>query len=90
RLYSEDDYLTRDEFTLPEIQRSNLAEVILQMLSLRLPEPRKFPFIDPPAPRAVNDGFRILRELGAIDSEHRLTQRGRIMLVCPLTRVSPE
>ncbi|CAK8718673.1 ATP-dependent RNA helicase HrpA [Candidatus Electrothrix aarhusensis] len=84
RLYSEDDYLSRDEFTLPEIQRSNLAEVILQMLSLRLPEPRKFPFIDPPAPRAVNDGFRILRELGAIDSEHRLTQRGRIMARLPL------
>ncbi|MGB5684525.1 MAG: DUF3418 domain-containing protein, partial [Candidatus Electrothrix sp.] len=84
RLYSEDDYLSRDEFTLPEIQRSNLAEVILQMLSLRLPEPRKFPFIDPPAPRAVNDGFRILRELGAIDSEHRLTQRGQIMARLPL------
>ena len=84
RLYSEEDYLSRDEFTLPEIQRSNLAEVILQMLSLRLPEPRKFPFIDPPAPRAVNDGFRILRELGAIDSEHRLTQRGRIMARLPL------
>ncbi len=84
RLYSEDDYLTRDEFTLPEIQRSNLAEVILQMLSLRLPEPRKFPFIDPPAPRAVNDGFRILRELGAVDSEHQLTERGRIMARLPL------
>ncbi|WPD22191.1 MAG: DUF3418 domain-containing protein [Candidatus Electrothrix scaldis] len=84
RLYSEEDYLARDEFTLPEIQRSNLAEVILQMLSLRLPEPRSFPFIDPPAPRAVNDGFRILRELGAIDSEHRLTKRGQIMARLPL------
>ena len=84
RLYSEEDYLSRDEFTLPEIQRSNLAEVILQMLSLRLPEPRNFPFIDPPAPRAVNDGFRILRELGAIDSEHQLTERGRIMARLPL------
>ncbi|WP_446007834.1 DUF3418 domain-containing protein [Candidatus Electrothrix sp.] len=84
RLYSEEDYLARDEFTLPEIQRSNLAEVILQMLSLRLPEPRNFPFIDPPAPRAVNDGFRILRELGALDSEQRLTRQGRIMARLPL------
>ncbi|XOF34166.1 MAG: DUF3418 domain-containing protein [Candidatus Electrothrix sp. YB6] len=84
RLYSEEDYLARDEFTLPDIQRSNLAEVILQMLSLRLPEPRNFPFIDPPAPRAVNDGFRILRELGALDGEHRLTRQGRIMARLPL------
>ncbi len=84
RLYSEEDYLGRDEFTLPEIQRSNLAEVILQMLSLRLPEPRKFPFIDPPAPRAVNDGFRILRELGALDGKNQLTRRGRIMARLPL------
>jgi ATP-dependent helicase HrpA len=84
RLYSEEDYLGRDEFTLPEIQRSNLAEVILQMLSLRLPEPRNFPFIDPPAPRAINDGFRILRELGALDADNQLTRRGRIMARLPL------
>jgi ATP-dependent helicase HrpA len=84
RLYSEDDYLNREEFTRPEIQRSNLAEVILQMIALDLGNPRTFPFLDPPAPRAVNDGFRTLRELGAIDSRDQLTARGRIMARLPL------
>ena len=84
RLYSEEDYLSRDEFTLPELLRSNLAEVILQMISLHLPEPHNFPFIDPPAPKAIKDGFRILQELGALNSQHRLTQRGRIMARLPL------
>ncbi|MCI5182921.1 MAG: DUF3418 domain-containing protein, partial [Candidatus Electrothrix sp. AW1] len=84
RLYSEEDYLARDEFTLPELLRSNLAEVILQMISLHLPEPHTFPFIDPPAPKAIKDGFRILQELGALNSQHRLTQQGQIMARLPL------
>ena len=84
RLFSEEDYLSRPEYTLPELLRSNLAEVILQMISLSLGDPRKFPFIDPPAPRAINDGYRILRELGAITGENQLTQRGRIMAGLPL------
>ena len=84
RLYSEEDYLSRSEFTLPEILRSNLAEVILQMISLGLGDPRKFPFLEPPAPRAINDGYRILRELGATTPDNRLTSRGRIMATLPL------
>jgi len=84
RLYSEEDYLSRPEFILPEILRSNLAEVILQMISLRLGDPRTFPFIDPPPPRTIQDGYRSLRELGAITADHRLTARGRIMAGLPL------
>ncbi|MCI5145559.1 MAG: ATP-dependent RNA helicase HrpA, partial [Candidatus Electrothrix sp. AR3] len=84
RLYSEEDYLSRAAFTLPEILRSNLAEVILQMIALHLPDPRQFPFLDPPAPRAINDGYRILRELGAVTPDNRLTPRGRIMARLPL------
>ncbi|HEB69451.1 MAG TPA: ATP-dependent RNA helicase HrpA [Desulfobulbus sp.] len=84
RLFSEEDYLGRAEFTRPEIQRSNLAEVILQMISLRLGDPRRFPFLDPPTPRAISDGFRQLHELGAIDSRDRLTEHGRIMARLPL------
>jgi ATP-dependent helicase HrpA len=84
RLYSEEDYLSRPEFTLPEILRSNLAEVILQMIALHLPDPRQFPFLDPPAPQAVSEGYRTLRELGALTDEHQLTARGRIMARLPL------
>lgn len=84
RLYSEEDYLSRPEFTLPEILRSNLAEVILQMTALHLPPPSKFPFLDPPAPQSVSDGYRTLRELGALTPEHRLTGRGTIMARLPL------
>ena len=84
RLYSEEDYLGRPEFTLPEIVRSNLAEVILRMIALKLGSPKKFPFIDPPAPRAVHDGNQMLTELGAIDRNRRLTVRGRIMAGLPL------
>ncbi len=84
RLYPEDDYLNRPEYTLPEIQRANLAEVILRMLSLRLGEPQRFPFIDPPSPRAIKDGYALLVELGAIDQQRRLTDRGRLMARLPL------
>jgi ATP-dependent helicase HrpA len=84
RLYSEDDYLNRDEYTLPEIQRSNLAEVILQMISLNLGDPLTFPFIDSPHPNAVRDGYRLLTELGALDSHGNLTRYGRIMANLPI------
>ncbi len=84
RLYSEEDYLSRPQYTLPELLRSNLAEVILQMISLGLGDPRKFPFLDPPTPRAINDGYRMLRELGALTADNSLTSRGKIMANLPL------
>jgi ATP-dependent helicase HrpA len=66
RLYSEDAYNDRPEFTLPEILRSNLAEVILRMISLNLGDIASFPFIDKPTPKSIKDGFDALVELGAI------------------------
>lgn len=84
RLYSEEDYEARPQYTLPEIQRSNLAEVILQMIALRLGHPADFPFIDPPLTNAVREGYRLLRELGAIDRKNRLTATGRIMADLPI------
>lgn len=89
RLYSEEDYLARDEFTPPEIVRANLADVILRMLDLRLGHPAKFPFLDPPHPRAVKDGIAVLRELSAVEEVaegpgFRLTKQGRLMARLPL------
>ena len=66
RLYSEDDFNSRPEFTDPEILRTNLASVILQMISLRLGDISEFPFVQPPDPKAVRDGLLLLRELGAL------------------------
>ncbi|MFV0258776.1 MAG: ATP-dependent RNA helicase HrpA [Acidimicrobiales bacterium] len=65
RLYSEDDYLTRPEFTEPEIQRTNLAAVILQMTSLGLGDVARFPFVDRPDDAAIRDGIALLEELAA-------------------------
>ncbi len=87
RLYTEDDYLSRPAHTLPEILRSNLAEVILRMLFLNLGHPDDFPFMDRPAERSVKDGFDLLLELGAIEKNevgHVLTEKGRIMARMPL------
>lgn len=87
RLYSEEDYLSRPEHTPPEILRSNLAEVILRMLYLELGDPLRFPFLDPPAARAVRDGYRTLLELGAvekIETGYELTDLGRKMARLPL------
>ena len=87
RLYSEENFLNRPEYTLPEINRSNLAEVILRMVDLRLGDPASFPFIDPPVARAIRDGYDLLHELGALDtagSEPRLSAKGRIMAKLPL------
>ncbi|WP_083417948.1 ATP-dependent RNA helicase HrpA [Pseudofrankia sp. BMG5.36] len=72
RLYSEEDFETRPEYTDPEILRTNLASVILSMSSLGLGEVADFPFLDPPDPRQVTDGMALLHELGAFESPRRL------------------
>ncbi|WP_330435121.1 ATP-dependent RNA helicase HrpA [Streptomyces sp. NBC_00825] len=77
RLYSEDDFLTRPEFTDPEILRTNLASVILQMTAAGLGDIEKFPFIDPPDHRNIRDGVQLLQELGALDLEEKSPQEGK-------------
>ena len=87
RLYSEEDFLNRPEFTDPEILRTNLATVILQMLSLDLGEISDFPFVQPPDNRNINDGVRLLEELAAIDAGANrvtLTQTGRSLAKFPI------
>ncbi len=76
RLYSEDEFALRPEFTDPEILRSSLASVILRMKALKLGEPESFPFVDPPQPRMIADGYQLLLELGAVDDRHNLTAVG--------------
>ena len=76
RLYSEDDYLRRPDYTDPEVLRSNLAGVILQMKSLQLGEPQHFPFLDRPSIRRIRDGHDTLVELGALDQNDQLTPMG--------------
>jgi len=75
RLYPEDDYETRPQFTPPEILRANLADVILRMISLKLGDVSKFPFIDRPDLKSIKDGFDLLFELGAL--EQRAKSRGQ-------------
>ena len=89
RLYSADDYAGRPEFTEPEILRTNLASVILQMADARLGPIEEFPFVEPPDRSQVRDGLRLLRELGALadgDGEAgvRLTPTGRSLARLPL------
>nr|WP_258364166.1 ATP-dependent RNA helicase HrpA [Halomonas sp. LBP4] len=84
RLYDEEDFLARPAFTDPEIRRTNLASVILSMLSLRLGDIEDFPFVDPPDSRFVTDGFRLLFELGAVDAGNRLTPIGRKLARLPI------
>jgi ATP-dependent helicase HrpA len=87
RLYSEKDYQTRLAFTPPEIMRSNLAEVILRMIDLRLGHPADFPFVDRPKSKHIKDGYDTLIELGAIhqkDREYTLTEKGKTMARMPL------
>jgi ATP-dependent helicase HrpA len=76
RLYSEEDYLARPEFTDPEILRSSLAAVILRMKSLKIGAVESFPFLDPPLPRMIADGYQLLAELGAVDDTNALTSIG--------------
>ncbi|HSF86342.1 MAG TPA: ATP-dependent RNA helicase HrpA [Acidimicrobiia bacterium] len=75
RLFSADDFASRPEFTEPEIQRTNLASVILQMAALGLGNVESFPFLDPPDRRTVRDGVNLLHELGAIDPAHEGSRR---------------
>ncbi|MCC6171212.1 MAG: ATP-dependent RNA helicase HrpA, partial [Gammaproteobacteria bacterium] len=84
RLYSDEDFLARPEFTEPEIQRTNLAAVILQMHALQLGDVEAFPFVEPPDGRYVRDGQRTLRELGALSEDGRLTEVGRRLAKLPL------
>ncbi|MHB9860648.1 ATP-dependent RNA helicase HrpA [Streptomyces sp. YIM S03343] len=89
RLYSEDDFIARPEFTDAEILRTNLASVILQMTAAGLGEIEKFPFIDPPDHRNIRDGVQLLQELGALDPEQkdprkRLTGTGRKLAQLPV------
>ena len=76
RLYSRDDYEGREDYTTPEIRRTNLASVILQTKVLRLGKLEEFPLLDPPRPEAIREGIRTLQELRAIDQKHELTDVG--------------
>ena len=84
RLYHEEDLAERPEFTDPEIRRSSLAGVILRMISLCLPSIEEFPLIDAPATKAVSEGYRTLREVGAIRKDKQLTEAGRQMARMPV------
>jgi ATP-dependent helicase HrpA len=84
RLYSQEDYEGRPRFTDPEILRTNLAAVILQMKHLRLGEVAQFPFIDTPDARLVKDGYKLLHELGAVDERNRITSSGRQLARLPI------
>ena len=85
RLYSEEDFLSRPEFTEPEIKRTNLASVILQMQSLGLGSLEDFDFIEPPDFRLVNDGRKLLIELGALsERKNDLTKVGQMMARMPI------
>src|SRR5579871_5215081 len=84
RLYSEEDFAAREPFTPPEVLRTNLANVILQMEALGLGAPDAFPFIDPPETRLVNDGYRLLEELEAVDGGRKVTETGREMARLPV------
>lgn len=84
RLYSESDFEKRIEFSTPEIQRSNLAEVILRMEAAKLGDIETFPFIDPPSPGAIKSGYALLQELGAMDEKRELTPVGRKLAKLPI------
>ena len=84
RLYDEDDFVARPAHTPPELQRSNLAGVMLRLAELGLGAIEDFDFLDPPDPRAVADGQALLRELGAFDVDRHLTRRGARLARLPL------
>jgi ATP-dependent helicase HrpA len=84
RLYGEEDFAARPEFTTPEILRTSLASVILRMAALDLGPIAEFPFIEPPTPRQIEDGYRQLFELGAVDASRRLTPLGRELARLPV------
>ena len=84
RLYSEEDFSARAEYTPAEILRSNLASVILKMLRLGIRDIQQFAFIDQPDKRLLNDGYKLLQELNAIDPDRKLTKTGRLMSDLPV------
>ncbi len=84
RLYSEEDYRARPPYSEPEILRSSLAAVILRMKALGLTDVERFPFLDPPAPRMIADGYQLLAELGAVDEANQLTPLGRRLARFPI------
>lgn len=84
RLYAEDDFQTRPEYTEPEIQRAGLIGVVLEMLALGLGDPEAFPFIDPPPSRLINEAWNTLVELQAVDDQRKLTAIGRTLAALPV------
>jgi ATP-dependent helicase HrpA len=84
RLYSEEDFGLREAFTPPEVLRTNLASVILRMAAVGLGDPERFPFLDPPDTRLINDGVRLLQELKAMDDERRVTSLGQQIAGLPV------
>ena len=84
RLYTEEDFIQRLEYTPPEIQRSNLSDVILQMSAQRLGDVSFFPFVDPPESAQIRAGYRTLKELGALTVQNTLTPLGREMAHLPV------
>src|SRR5205085_5142307 len=84
RLYSEEDFKRRPAYTDPEVLRSSLASVILRAKSLGLGEVQEFPFLDPPSPRAIADGYALLSELAAVDEANELTPTGKELARLPL------
>jgi len=84
RLYAEDDFNSRPAFTQPEIQRANLAEVILRMKAFHLGDIESFPFVQPPMPAAIANGYTLLQELGALDEGRNLTQLGEDLARLPI------
>ncbi|MGX9788882.1 ATP-dependent RNA helicase HrpA [Mycobacterium sp. MMS18-G62] len=84
RLYSEDDFSSRPRYTDPEILRTNLAAVILQMAALGLGDIEDFPFLDPPDKRSIRDGVLLLQELGAFDQQGAITDIGRRLAQLPV------
>ncbi|KAA0105635.1 ATP-dependent RNA helicase HrpA [Mycolicibacterium sp. P1-5] len=84
RLYSEEDFAGRPRYTDPEILRTNLAAVILQMAALQLGDIENFPFLDPPEQRSIRDGVQLLQELGAFDATGVITDIGRRLAQLPV------
>ncbi|MEM1081342.1 MAG: ATP-dependent RNA helicase HrpA, partial [Pseudomonadota bacterium] len=84
RLFDQDDFERRPEFTEPEIQRTSLVGVVLEMLSLKLGDPERFPFLDQPPSKLINEAWTTLVELQAIDGDRRLTPIGRQMARMPV------
>ncbi len=84
RLYSEQDFAARSPYTQPEIQRANLAEVILRMKAFHLGEIETFPFLDPPTPAAIQAGYSLLKELGALNDAGELTDLGKQLARLPI------